>query len=107
MTIMISLLKEHYISADQSRYDKCMFAKYLYTSTIKDNSKFHKSTLPHDMISTEEYASTIDEQVEVLSIEYNIQYKSFVSSSIFNLYLSGFMFFCTQVGFPPHQILVK
>ena len=42
---------------------------YLDTATIKENPKFHKITLPHDIIFTKEDASTNDEHVEVLSRE--------------------------------------
>ena len=54
---------------DQSSYYTSDVAKYLETATIKENSKFHKIILPHDIIFTKEYAYTNDEQVEVLSIE--------------------------------------
>ena len=52
----------------QAIYATYFVAKYLDTATIKENLKFHKRNLPHDMIFTKEYASTGDEQVEVLSI---------------------------------------
>ena len=67
MFIRISRLKYHYISVDQARYDTSVVAKYINTSTIKENSKLHETNLPHDMIFTKEDASTSDEQVEVLS----------------------------------------
>ena len=63
MYIRMSQLKVNYISVDQAIYDKYVVAKYLDTSTIKENSKFHKTTLPNDMILTKEDASTSDEQV--------------------------------------------
>ena len=66
MSIRISQLKDHYFSVDQDGYYTSAVAKYLDTSTIKENSKFHKTTLPHDMIFTKEYASTSDEQMELL-----------------------------------------
>ena len=53
---------------DQDRYATYVVAKYLDTSTIKESSKFHKTTLPHYIIFTKEDASTSDEQVEVLFI---------------------------------------
>ena len=52
MSIRISQLKDHYISFDKDRYAKSMFAKYLDTSIIEKNTKFHNTTLPHDMIFT-------------------------------------------------------
>ena len=50
MSTIISELKDHYISMDQDRYDTAVFATYLDTTIIKENSKLHKTTLPHDMI---------------------------------------------------------
>ena len=52
MSISISQLKDHYISVDQARYDTSVIEKYLDTFTIKENYKFHKTTLPHNMIFT-------------------------------------------------------
>ena len=48
----ISKLKDHYISVDQDRYATSVVTKYLDTETIKENTKFHKTTLTHDMIFT-------------------------------------------------------
>ena len=69
MSIRILQLKYHSILVDQACYDTSVVAKYLDTATIKDNSKFHKTTLPHDIIFTKADASTSCEKVEVLSIE--------------------------------------
>ena len=52
MFIRISQLKYHSISVDQSGYSTFVVAKYLDTVTIKENPKFHKTTLPRDMIFT-------------------------------------------------------
>ena len=46
------LSTEIYISVDKARYSKPFVENYLDTSTIKQDSKFHKTTLPHDMILT-------------------------------------------------------
>ena len=54
MSIMISQLKDHSISVAQYIYVTYVVEKYLETSTKKENSKFHKTTLPHDMIFTKE-----------------------------------------------------
>ena len=43
---------------DQARYATSVVAKYSYTSTIKENSKFHKIALHNDMIFTKEDDST-------------------------------------------------
>ena len=63
MSISISQLKDHSTSVYQAIYDTSVVENYLYTATIKENSKFHKTTLPHDIIFAEEYASSSDEQV--------------------------------------------
>ena len=70
--IRISQLKDHSISVDQSRYCTSIFWNYLDTATIKENSKYHKTTLPHNIIFTKEDVYSSDEQVEVLSRYYNI-----------------------------------
>ena len=44
MSIMISHFKEHPISVYQAVYDTSVVAKYLYTSTVKTNKKFYKTT---------------------------------------------------------------
>ena len=69
MSIRISKLKEHSISLDQAIYATYVVENYLDTATIKENRKFHKITLPHDIVFTKEDASTNDEQVKVLSRE--------------------------------------
>ena len=68
MSIIISQLRDHSISVDQSRYVTSVVANYLDTVTIEQNSNFHKTSLLHDMILTKEYASTSDENVGLLSI---------------------------------------
>ena len=52
MSIIISQLKDHSISADQARYATSIVAKYLDTATVKANKKFYKKTLPSDMIGS-------------------------------------------------------
>ena len=52
MSIRISQLKDHSISLDQARYTTYVVENYLDTATIKENTKFHKITLPHDIIFT-------------------------------------------------------
>ena len=72
----ISQLKDNSISVDQAIYATYIVAKYLDTDTVKLSTKFYKKTLPADMISTKEDVSTSDEQVDKLTREYNIHYKS-------------------------------
>ena len=64
--ISISQLKDHSILVYQSRYSTSVVENYLYTSTIKENSRFNNTILPHDMIFTKEYNYISDKQVEVL-----------------------------------------
>ena len=80
MYISISQLKEHSISVDQDIYATYAVENYLDTAKIKENSKFHKTTLPHGMVFTKEDASNSDEKLEVISIHFNIQYKACVLS---------------------------
>ena len=66
-SIIISQLKDHSISVDQSRYATSIAAKYLDSDTAKVSNKFYKTTFPADMIFTKEDFSTSDEQVEKLT----------------------------------------
>ena len=52
MSIIISQLKDHYISVDQARYATYIFAKYLDTATVKVRNKFYMTTLSADIIFT-------------------------------------------------------
>ena len=61
--IRISHLKYYSISVEQARYNTAVVSKYIDTSTIEENPKYQKTTLPHDMMFTEEYSSSSDEQV--------------------------------------------
>ena len=76
MPIRISQLKDHFISVDQARYATSIVVKYLDTATVKVINKFYKITLPADMIFTKDDVSTSYEQVEKLTREYNIHYRS-------------------------------
>ena len=84
--IRTSQLKDHYISVDQARYATPVVVNCLDTDTIKWNTKFHKTTLPHDIIFTKEDASTSDEHMEVLSTEYTIQCRACVGPLLYLLY---------------------
>ena len=86
ISVRISKLNKHSASVDHSSYDTSVVEKYLETSTIKEKSKFHKTTLTHDMILAKEDNFTSDEKMEVLSTEYKIQYRSRVGSLIYLLY---------------------
>ena len=85
MSILISQLKDHYISVDQARYANSIVAKYLDTSIFKVSKKFYKTRLPADRIFTKEDVSTSDEQVEKLTREYNIHYRACIGLLIYLL----------------------
>ena len=52
---------------------------------LSQAKKFYKTTLPANMILTEEDVSTSDEQVENLTREYNIHYRDCIGSLIYLL----------------------
>ena len=85
MSIIISQIRDNSISVDQARYATSVVVKYLDTATVKMSINFYKTTLPADMIITKKYVSTIDEQVNKLTREYNIHYRSCISSLIYLL----------------------
>ena len=77
-SIRISQMKDHSISVDQARYVTSIVAKYLDTATVKTIAKYYKTTLPSDMILIKADESISDEQVEKLTRELNIQYRSYM-----------------------------
>ena len=80
---------------DQTRYDTFVVIKYIETATTKENSDFHKTTLPNDILITKEYASTTDKKVDMLYREYNIHYRAFVKILIH--LLSAILYLCFAV----------
>ena len=85
MSIRNSQLKHHSISEDQARYATSVVVKYLDTATVKVSKKFYKTAFPADMIFRKEDVSNSDEQVEKLTREYNIHYRSCTGSFIYLL----------------------
>ena len=67
MSIIISHMKDHSISVDQSRYVTSVVAKNLDTATVKASTKYYKTTLPSGMIFTKADTSNSDKQVEKLT----------------------------------------
>ena len=67
MSIRISQLKHHYISANQARYATSIVAKYLDSATVQLITNVYKTTLPANIIFTKEDVSTSDEQIEKLT----------------------------------------
>ena len=82
MSIRISQMKDHSISVDQARYATSVVAKYLDTATVKSSKKFHKTNFPIDMIFTNDDVATSDEQVDKLTREVTIHYRSLIGSLI-------------------------
>ena len=52
MSISISKRKDYSVSMYQARYAISAIVEYLDTVTIKENSKFHNTTLSDDMVFT-------------------------------------------------------
>ena len=78
-------MKDHSISVDQARYATYVVSKYLDTTTVNASTKFYKTVLPSDMVSTKDDTYTSDEQVEKLTREFNIHYRSCIGSLIYLL----------------------
>ena len=83
MSIRISQLKDHSISVDQARYSTSIVERYLDTATVQVSTKFYITTLPADTIFTKEDVSTSDEQVDNLTTEFNIHFRSCIGSLIY------------------------
>ena len=78
-------MKDHSIFVDQAIYATSIVAKYLDTAIVKASKVFYKTTFPAYMIFTKEDISTSDEQVEKLTREFNIHYRSCIASFIYLL----------------------
>ena len=85
MSIRISQMKDHSISVDQARYATSIVEKYLDNATVKASKNNYKITLPYDMIFIKSDAPTSDEQVEKLTMEFNIRYRACIGSLIYLL----------------------
>ena len=85
MSIIISQMKDHYISVFQARHDTSIVAKYLDTATVKISTKFYKTTLLYDMIFTKACASTSDKKVNKFNRELNIHYRDCIGLLIYLL----------------------
>ena len=85
MPIIIYQMKDHSIPADQERYANSVVAKYLDTATVKASMKFHKTTLPSDMIFIKTDTSTSDERVENMNSEFNIHKRACIISLVYLL----------------------
>ena len=78
-------MNDHSISVDQARYATPIVEKYLDTATVRASKFFYKTTFPYDMILTKDDISTSDEQVEKLTREFNIHYKTCIGSLLYLL----------------------
>ena len=70
---------------DQVRSVTSIVSKYLNTATVTVRTKFYNTTFPSDMIFTKEDVSISDEQVEKLTSEFKIHYRSCIGSLIYLL----------------------
>ena len=60
MSIIISHMKDHYISVDQARYAISTVAKYLEPATVKTSIKFYTTNFTSYVIFTKADAYTSD-----------------------------------------------
>ena len=91
----------------QAIYATSIDAKYLDTATVKVSNKFYKTALPADTIFTKYDVSTSDEQVEKLTREYNIHYRSCIGSLIYLLSTRVDLSFAVHNLAKFQQILVR
>ena len=92
MSIRITQMRDNYISVDQARYDNSIVDKYLDTYKFKVSVKLYNTTLTYNIVFTKANISTSDEQVEIFTRQYNINYIACIVSLIYllstTLYLS-------------------
>ena len=98
VSIMIYNRKYHSISVNQARYATYIVDKYLDTATINTSTKFHKTTLPSDMLFTKANAYTSNYQVDRLTREFNIHYRACIGSLIY------FLFTKVDLSFSVHKL---
>ena len=63
MSIIVSHMKDHYISVYQDRYATSIVAKYLNTATVNSSTKCYKTTFPSDTIFTKADTYTSDKKL--------------------------------------------
>ena len=86
-------------------YDTAVVSKYLDTSTMKENPKFNKTTLLHDIVFSKYDDSTSAEQLELLSRDYKIIYRSRV---LFIFFLQECICVLQYISWKSfHQIMLK
>ena len=78
-------MKYHSISMDQARYATSIVVKYLDIVIVMESTKFYMTTFPFDIFFTKYDTSTSDEQVEKLTMEFNIYYRACIGSLIYLL----------------------
>ena len=76
-------MKDHSIYVYQDRYITSTVEMFLDTATFK--TEFYKTNVPYDMILANADVLTSDEQVDKLSREFNIHYRSCIESLIYLL----------------------
>ena len=78
-------MKDHSISVGQARYATSIVDKYLDNATVKTSTNIYRTTFLSDMIFTNDYASTSDEQVEKLTRKLNFHYRACIGSLVYLL----------------------
>ena len=76
-------MKDNYIYVDQARYATSIFAKYLDTDTVKKSTNVYKNNSPFGMIFYKSDTSNSDKQVNKLTREFNIHYRSCIGNFIY------------------------
>ena len=107
ISINIYQIKDHSISVDNDIYATSIVDMYLDTATVNTSTKFYKTTLPSDMIFTKDDVSTSDDQVDKLTREFSINYRSCIVSLIYLLCKRVYLSFAVHRSEKFHQILVK
>ena len=85
MIIIIYQMKDYSISLDQARYATTIVDKYLDNTTVKNSTKFYKTTVPFDIIFTKADTYTSDEQVDKVTRKLNSDYRACIVSLIYLL----------------------
>ena len=107
MSIIITQMRDHFISVEQSRYATYIIAKYLDTATVKTSKKFYNTNFPSGMIFTKADASTNDDQVDKLTRELNIYYRDCIGPLLYFLSTRVDLSFTVHKLAIFHQTLVK
>ena len=96
MSIIISQMKDHFISVDKTRYDTSIVVEYFDTATVKTSKNIYKTNFPSGLIFIKYYVSNSDEKFEKLTKELNIRYRAFIGSLVYLLYIRVYLSFAVH-----------